>query len=136
MNVRSPVMLTIRVALATLALGVGTLRPVAAVPSAQMHEMTGTVQRIDRETLTILTTGESKPTVFAWNTKETKFVRNGAFTSVEALRAGSHVIIHCSHPIFGRPMLYRVVWQTEPERTQLQGQTTQQLSVDGNDDCA
>jgi hypothetical protein len=78
-----------------------------------MHEMTGTVQRVDRETLTILTTSESKPTVFTWNIKETKFVRNGAFTNVDALRVGTHVTIRCSHPIFGpMPLLYRVAWQT------------------------
>ena len=104
-------MVTIRVALAALAFGVGIPRPVAAVPSPQMHEMTGTVQRIDRETLTILPTGGSKPIVFAWNTRETKFIRNGAFTSFDALRVATHVIIRCSHPIFGRPMLYRVTWQ-------------------------
>ena len=106
---------TIRAALAVLALGVGTPRPVAAVPSSQMHEMTETVQRIDRETLTILPTGASKPTVFAWNTKETEFVRNGAFASVDALKAGTQVIIRCSHPIFGRPLLYRVAWHRKNE---------------------
>src|SRR5262245_58744483 len=113
MNTRSPLIITIKVALAAFVVSVGTPRPVAAVPSAQIHEMTGAVQRIDRDTLTILPTGESKPTVFAWNANETKFVHNAAFTSVEALRAGTRVTIRCSHPIFGSPMLYRVAWQTE-----------------------
>jgi hypothetical protein len=84
-----------------------------AVPSQMSHEMSGTVQRIDRKTLTILVAGESKATVFTWNTKETKFVRDGAFTSVDALRAGTQVIIRCSHPLFGpAPVLYQVSWQT------------------------
>jgi hypothetical protein len=117
MNVKSPLMITIRVALSALALSVLTPMRVAAVPSPQMHEMTGTVQRIDREKLTILPTSASKPTVFVWNTKETKFVRNDAFSSVDALRVGTHVVIRCSHPIFGKPLLYRVSWQTKTERS-------------------
>ena len=87
--------------------------PLYAVPSQMSHEMAGTVHRIDRQTLTILLARESKPTVFAWNIKETKFVRDGVFANVEALRAGTHVTIRCSHPLFGpAPFLYWVSWQT------------------------
>jgi hypothetical protein len=58
---------------------------VVAVPSAMSHEMSGTVQRINRKTITILRTGASKPVVFAWNSKETQFVRNGTPTTIESL---------------------------------------------------
>src|SRR5262245_66607767 len=86
---------------------------VCAVPYQMRHEMSGTVQRIERQTLTILLDGELPPTVFGWNTKQTKFVRDGAFSSVEALRAGTRVTIRCSHPLFGpAPVLYGVSWQT------------------------
>jgi len=77
------------------------------------HEMSGTVQRIDRQMLWIVPTGESKPEAFAWNSKETKFFCDGAPTTVEALRAGTYVQIRCSHPLVGSgPVLYRVSWQT------------------------
>jgi hypothetical protein len=87
-----------------------------AVPSPAQHEMSGTVQRIDRETITIVPAGEAKPEIFAWN-KDTKFVRNGAFTSIGALHSGDHVVIRCSHPIFGsKPLLYHVAWQASSTR--------------------
>jgi hypothetical protein len=61
-----------------------------AVPSPAQHEMSGTVQRIDR---------------------------NGAFTSIGALHSGDHVVIRCSHPIFGsKPLLYHVAWQASSTR--------------------
>ncbi len=103
----------IAVALGVVGFGLSSPGRVEAVPSPQMHEMSGKVQRIDRETITIGAAGESKSIVFAWNTKETKFVRNGAFTTAEALHPGLQVSIRCSHPIFGpKPLLYRVAWQT------------------------
>lgn len=112
-NPKATLIIAIVVALVAVCFGLSDPPRLYAVPSQMSHEMSGTVQRIDRQTLTIMVAGESKPTAFAWNTKETKFVRNGAFTSVEALRAGTHVTIHCSHPIFGpMPVLYRVAWQT------------------------
>ena len=111
-NPRSTSIIAIAVALAAIFFALGNPVRVDAVPSQMSHEMSGTVQRIERETLTILLVGEPKPTVFAWNTKQTKFVREGAFTSVEALRTGTHVIFRCSHPLFGpAPVLYRVLWQ-------------------------
>ncbi|SRR6266487_2763697 len=69
-------------------------------------------EMLNHETITILPAGYSKPEIFAWN-KDTKFVRNRAFTTAEALRPGIQVNIRCSHPIFGsKPLLYRVAWQT------------------------
>jgi hypothetical protein len=104
------------VALAAAALGLINPGCIDAVPSQMSHEMSGTVQRVDRETITIVPTGEAKPEVFAW-TKDTKFVRNGAFTTVHSLRAGTQVQIRCSHPIFGsKPLLYRVTWQTSSNK--------------------
>ena len=102
----------VTVALVVIVLCLSTTAQLDAVPSPEQHEMSGTVQRVDRETITIVPAGGSKPEVFAWN-KDTKFVHNGAFTTVDALRAGTQVTIRCSHPIFGpKPLLYRVIWQT------------------------
>jgi hypothetical protein len=82
-----------------------------AVPSAMSHEMSGTVQRIDRKTVTILLTGSSKPVGFAWNLKETQFIRNGIPATIDSLPIGASVQIRCSHPIVGSmPLLYRVSW--------------------------
>jgi len=106
-------MMPITVALAIICFGLGNVGRVNAVPSQMSHEMSGTVQRIDRQSLTIFPTGASKPETFAWNFKETKFFRDGAPSTVDLLRPGTHVQIHCSHPLFGSgPFLYRVSWQT------------------------
>jgi hypothetical protein len=112
-NVSSAPIISTAVTFAVICFGLSDPARLYAVPSQMSHEMSGTVQRIERQKLTILLTGESKPTVFAWNTNETKFVRDGAFTNVDALRVGTYVTIRCSHPIFGsKPLLYRVAWQT------------------------
>jgi hypothetical protein len=80
--------------------------------NAQYHEMSGTVQRVDHEAITILPAGESKPEVFTWN-KDTKFVHNGLMTTADALRPGVRVEIRCRHSILGsKSLLYRVAWQT------------------------
>jgi hypothetical protein len=100
------------VALVVIVISAGNVGRLDAVPSPEQHEMSGIVQRVDHETITILPAGYSKPEIFAWN-KDTKFVRNGAFTTAEALRPGIQVNIRCSHPISGsKPLLYRVAWQT------------------------
>jgi hypothetical protein len=99
------------VALVAIAFWLSSAGLLNAVPSPEQHEMSGTVQRVDRETITIVPAGESKPVEFEWN-KDTKFLRNRAFTTADALRPGVQVTIRCSHPIFGKPLLYRVVWQT------------------------
>lgn len=102
------------IALALIALCVTNGGRLDAIPSPEQHEMSGTVQRVERETITILIPGESKPVVFAWN-KDTKFVRDGAFTTADALRLNTQVRIRCSHPIFGsKPLLYRVAWRSSP----------------------
>jgi hypothetical protein len=99
------------ITIALLAL-TGTPR-VVAVPSVMSHEMSGTVQRIDGKTITILPTDGSKPVVFAWNSRDTQFVRNGTPSTIDALRIGTGVQIRCSHPILGTaPLLYRVFWRT------------------------
>ena len=116
MNIGPSLIITIKVALGVLALGAVTATRVTAVPSTEQHEMSGTVQRIDHETITISVNGESKPVGFEWN-KKTKFVRNGAFTTADALGPGTQVRIRCSHPIFGKPLLYRVAWQTKSENS-------------------
>jgi hypothetical protein len=98
---------------------VGTcLGRVNAVPSQMSHEMSGTVQRIDRQTLMIVLSGASKAERFAWNSKDTKFFRDGALVAFDSLRAGTQVQIRCSHPLIGAPLLYRVSWQTRTSTTQ------------------
>ena len=106
----------VTVALVVIVVCLSSAGQLDAVPSPEQHEMSGTVQRVDRETITIVPAGEAKPEVFAWN-KDTKFVRNGSFTTVEALHSGAQVQIRCSHPIFGsKPLLYRVAWQTSSNK--------------------
>jgi hypothetical protein len=100
-------------AIAIALLALSDAWPALAVPSAMSHEMSGTVQRIDRKSVTILQTGSSKPVVFAWNLKETQYFRNGAPATIDLLPIGAKVQIRCSHPIVGSmPLLYRVSWQT------------------------
>jgi hypothetical protein len=103
---------TVIVAIVLLASGIPRID---AVPSQEQHEMSGTVQHVDRETITILPDGEPRPVVFRWD-KETKFFRNGAFATADALHPDVHVTIHCSHPIFGKPLLYRVAWEASSNK--------------------
>jgi hypothetical protein len=102
---------SLAIAIALCALGDGGR--VAAVPSAMTHEMSGIVQRIDRKTITVLLSGASKPVVFAWNSKETQFLRNGTPVTLDSLPVGAKVQIRCSHPILdSAQLLYRVSWHT------------------------
>ena len=102
---------TAAVVLALAAFWLSSAGRLDALPSAEQHEMSGIVQRVERETIAIVPAGASKAQVFAWD-KNTKFFRNGVLTSAGALRSSVQVTIRCSHPIFGKPLLYRVVWQT------------------------
>ena len=107
--------ISIVVTLAAVCFGLSNPGRVDGVPSQMSHEMSGTVQRIDRQSLTIVPTEGSKPETFAWNSKETKFFQDGAPSTVDSLRAGTYVRIRCSHPLIGSgPFLYRVSWQTRP----------------------
>src|SRR5690348_8575366 len=89
----------IRLAVAVAAICFGLTNPghVDAVPSQMSHEMSGTVQRINRQTITILSTGASKPETFAWNLNDTKFFRDGAPTTVDSLW-GRHVRANALQP--------------------------------------
>ena len=89
------------------------IAPALAVPSAMSHEMSGSVQRIDPKTITIVPSGSSEPVVFAWNSKDMQFFRDGRPTKSESLLIRVMVQIKCSHPIAGSsPLLYRVSWRT------------------------
>src|SRR6266540_6915814 len=112
-NPRSTSLILIAVALAAVFFSLSNPGHVDAVPSQMSHEMSGTVQRIDRQMLWIVPAGASKPEAFAWNSKDTKFFRDGTPTTVESLRAGTNVQIRCSHPLVGSgPVLYSVSWRT------------------------
>jgi hypothetical protein len=112
-NPRLTPIIAIAVALAAVCFGLSNPGAVNAVPSQMSHEMSGTVRRIDSQTVTIVTSGASKPEVFAWNSKDTKFFRDGAPTTIDSLRVGTYVQIRCSHPLIGSgPLLYRVSWRT------------------------
>src|SRR5262245_5792860 len=87
-------------ALALIAVCLSDVARLNAVPSSEQHEMSGVVQQVRHETIAILLSGGSKREVFAL-TKDTKFIRDGAFTSADALRPGTQVQLRCSHPIFG-----------------------------------
>jgi hypothetical protein len=114
MNTRSTsLLMMIAGALGIICFGLSNPGNVDAVPSQMSHEMSGTVQRIDRHMLWIVPNGASKQEAFAWNSKDTKFFRDGAPATVESLRVGTYVQIRCSHPLVGSgPILYRVSWQT------------------------
>lgn len=99
------------VALAVIAFWLSAAGQLDANNPSRRHEMSGTVQRVDRKTITILLRGESKAVVFDWD-RETRFVCNGVPTTVDALRSGTWVTIRCIHPFFGSPFLYRVSWET------------------------
>jgi hypothetical protein len=111
-NPRSTSIIPIAVVLGAACFGLSNPAHIDAVPSQMSHEMSGTVQRIDRQSLTIVLTGASKPEIFGWNSKDTKFFRDGAPTTIDSLHAGTYVQIR-SHPLIGSgPLLYRVSWQT------------------------
>jgi hypothetical protein len=102
----------VNVSVVIAALWFGNVGKVDAVPSPEQHEMSGTVQRVDHDTINVVTAHASKLEVFSW-TKDTKFIRDGVVTTADTLRVGNSVQIRCSHPIIGsKPRLYRVVWQT------------------------
>src|SRR6516225_2780865 len=52
---------------------------------SRRHEMSGTVQRVDRKTITIIPRGESQAVVFDWD-RDTRFVYNGSPATVDGLR--------------------------------------------------
>jgi len=99
------------VALVVIAFWLSAAGRLVASNPARRHEMSGTVQRVDRKTIAILPRGESKPVVFEWD-RETRFICNGAPATVNALHSGTRVTIRCIHPFFGSPFLYRVSWET------------------------
>ena len=100
MNTRSTSMMTIAVALGVVCFGLSNPGHVDAVPSQMSHEMSGTVQRIDRQMLSVVPTGASKPEAFASNSKDTKFFCDGAPTTVESLRG--HLRANPWQPSFAR----------------------------------
>jgi len=107
-------MMRLAMALVGICFGLTNVGQVEAVPSQMSHEMSGSVQRVDQQAITILPTGASKPEAFVWNWKDTKFFRDGAPITVRSLRVGTQVQIRRSHPIFDhRPFIYRVSWKTK-----------------------
>src|SRR5262245_58360854 len=105
--------IAVTLTLAAICFGLNNPGRVDAVPSQMSHEMSGVVQRINQQSLLITVGGASRPEVFAWNSKDTKFFRDGVPVTSDLLHAGTHVQIRCSHPLIGsEPLLYRVSWQT------------------------
>ena len=115
-DLKHPKTVTVRfkpliVVLALIAFWLSIAGQLDANNPSRRHEMSGTVQRVDRKTITILPRGESNVVVFDWD-RETRFVCNGVPASVDALHSGTRVTIRCIHPFFGLPFLYRVSWET------------------------
>jgi hypothetical protein len=104
------------VALAVIAFWLSVAGQLDANNPSRRHEMSGTVQHVDRKTITILPRGESKAVVFDWD-RDTRLVCNGVPTTIDALRSGTWVTIRCIHPFFGSPFLYRVSWETTAWRS-------------------
>ena len=79
------------------------------------REMSGTVQRMDRQTLILQPAGPTKPVTLAFDRKRTKFVRGNHFVSAEALRAGTAVQVRYRTPFFGERFATRVSWRSPDE---------------------
>ena len=107
---------SVTVALAVIVFWLSAAGQLDATHTLERHEMSGTVQRVDRNTITILPRGESKAVVFDWD-RDTRFVCNGVPTTFDALRSGTRVTIGCVHPFFGSPLLKRVSWETTASRS-------------------
>jgi hypothetical protein len=108
-------MIPIAVAVAAACFGLGSPGRVDAVPYPGTSEISGTVQRIDSQTVTILVTGASRPEAFEWSSRDTHFSCDGAPTTVDSLRVGTYVQIDWSyHPLKGNrwPFAHRVFWDT------------------------
>ena len=73
--------------------------------------MSGTIQRIDARSLTLLPDNKLKPINFAWDKKWTHFVRNDALTAPDSLHPGTHVQIRYRSPFFGPQWVSRVFWR-------------------------
>ena len=98
-------------------IGLSSILPAFAVPSAMSHEMSGIVQQIHDKKITIVPSGSSKPVVFVWNSKDTQFFRDGRPSAINSLPIGTEVQMRCSHPVIGSaPLLYRVSWRTISSR--------------------
>lgn len=87
------------------------------VEAGAYHAMSGIVQEITSTTITILPTGSSKPVMFEWNSRWTRFERDDRATTIESLRIGTRVRLRCSHPLFGPPFLFRVNWDSDARTT-------------------
>lgn len=88
----------------------GAASPSHAV-SRLSRDISGTVQRIDHKMITIMPAGRSEPLVFAWREKRTRFIRDGAFISIDSLEVGAEVRVRYRAPLFGPKFALRVVWQ-------------------------
>ena len=75
------------------------------------REISGIVQAIDSETLTLLPDGKTELLLFAWEPKWTQFVRNREFASPNSLRPGTRVEVRYHSPFFGPRFVTRVFWQ-------------------------
>jgi hypothetical protein len=90
--------------------------PYPGTPFPGTQEITGTVQRIDSQTVTILVKGASRPErSFEWDSICTNFFSNGAPTTVDSLRVGIYVHLDFSYKsLNGRgPFAHRIFWDTK-----------------------
>ena len=85
--------------------------PSAAAMPRLSRERCGVIERIDRETRTLvirLETGK-EPLEVVWK-KRTKFVRNGKFEFAALPEKGRHVCVRYRSPFFGDKFATRVFW--------------------------
>lgn len=88
-----------------------TSSPTCGMPPMS-REMSGTVQRITATTITLVDAEQQESLTLAWNAKRTEFVRDGRFTSADALRPRAKVTVRYDWPIFGPKFVTRVSWHT------------------------
>ena len=90
--------------------------PPPGTPFPGTQEITGTVQRIDNQTVTILVKGVSKSErSFEWNSICTNFFRDGAPTTVDSLHVGIYVHLDFSNKALngGGFFAHRIFWDTK-----------------------
>ena len=95
-------------------LGILSCAGVASAHSSHSTELSGTVERIDREKhfLLVKPDAHGEPILLQWG-RWTTFVKGAEIVSPEALCAG-HAEIFYKTPFFGKPTLEKIILRESP----------------------
>jgi hypothetical protein len=99
-----------------ISLGIISSADVASAHGSHSTELSGTVERIDREKHFLLVKPDShgEPILLQWG-RWTTFVKGAEIVPPEALCAG-HAEIFYRTPFFGKPALEKIILQANPAR--------------------